>query len=405
VARAVLGLLTVCGAFSPAARALAQIGPVGAAPLDARSSALSGAVTADVSGFAATVHNPAGLVRRPGLELGLAYAYREHALRVDGADSRVAGAHRFVAGLSAAGRVFEIPAGFGLSVQLPVAATGRRSGGARWERYDPRAEVMQLATAVALRPHGRLELGVGAIHLLGVSDRGAVRELDAGSSPGGEAVIGARSLPQAGLELEISPRVRLGLVLRGGAELHARLPEPSGKEVGATAPRTASALVAFVPPELVVGTSAQVSERIRLSFDVAYLGYASLEGPLVDQGGASPAPRRALLDDRVVPRIGLEWLMPGFQTSGLRIPVRAGYALERSPLRDDERSEHIVDTTRHNASVGCAVELPSSGLSVGVHASFGMLPERLRIVGDPRTLLSADGTQSDIGLSLSARMP
>lgn len=400
--------LSAFAALTSAEPARAQLAPVASLPLDARTSALSGAVTADVSDFAAVLHNPAGLVRRPGFELGLAYAYREHALRADGADSRVAGAHRLVAGFSAAGQLFDLPAGFGLSAQLPVAAAPRGSGGARWERYDARAEVLQLAMGAALRPHPALELGVGAVHLLGVSDRGVARDLALGSSSRPEVLIGARSLPQAGLTLTLSPRARFGVVVRGGAELRGRRAEVLASERGggdAGAPRRVGALVAFVPPELVVGTSARVSERIRLNFDVAYVGYAALEGPFVEPADGSHTARAARLRDRVVPRIGLEWLMPGFEASGLRVPVRAGYALESSPLRDDDRDPRVVDTTRHGASVGCAVELPSSGLSFGVHASFGMLPERLRIVGDPSTLRSADGTQSDVGLSVSARMP
>lgn len=402
-----IALCGACAVTSLAEPASAQLGPAGSEPLDARSAALGGAVSADVSGFAAALHNPAGLVRRPGLELGGSYAYREHALRVDGADSRVAGAHRLVAGLAAAGRIFELPAGFGLSAELPVAAA-RAASGPRWERHDPRVEILKLATSVALRPHPRLELGVGAVHLIGVSDRGAARELALGSGSRAEAVTGARSLPQAGLTLELSPRARLGLVLRGGAELRSRLVAPRlplGELVDGRAPRGPSALAAFVPPELIIGSSAQVSERIRLSFDVAYLGYTALEAPFVDRAEASVAPRAPRLEDRVVPRVGLEWLMPGFERSGLRVPIRAGYALDPSPLRDDDPGELVVDTTRHRASLGCAVEVPGSGLSVGVHASFGMLPERLRIVGDPSRLLSADGTQSDIGLSVALRAP
>jgi hypothetical protein len=401
-------VLGACAALSLAEPVQAQLGPVASMPLDARSSALSGAVTADVSDSAAALLNPAGLVRRPGLELGLAYAYREHALRVDGADGRVAGAHRLVAGLSAAGELFELPAGFGLSVQLPLAAAARGPDGARWERYDPRAQILQLATGAALRPHARVELGVGAVHLLGVSDRGVARDLALGSISTPEVLIAARSLPQAGLALKLSPRARLGVVVRGGAELRGRLAEPTGSARGgaeADAPRRPSALVAFVPPELVVGTSAQVSERVRLNLDVAYVGYAALARPLVERADAASTARTPALRDRVVPRIGLEWLMPGFEGSGLRVPVRAGYALESSPLRDDDRDARVVDTTRHGASVGCAVEVPSSGLSFGVHASFGVLTERLRIVGDPSSLLSADGTQSDVGMSVSARMP
>lgn len=402
--------IALCGALALASLpepAQAQLGPVGSAPVDARSAALAGAVSADVSGFAAALHNPAGLVRRPGLELGLSYAYREHALRVDGSDSRVAGAHRLVAGLAATGELFELPAGFGLSAQLPLAAAPRAASGPWWERHDPRVQVLELATSVALRPHARLELGLGAVHLIGVSDRGTARELGPGSTSRAEPSSGARSLPQAGITLELSPRARLGLVLRGGAELRSRLvaARAPGGGVDGRAPRGASALAAYVPPELIVGSSAQVSERIRLSFDVAYLGYAALEGPFVDRAEDSLAPRAPRLQDRVSPRVGLEWLMPGFERSGLRVPIRAGYALEPSPLGDDDPSELVVDTTRHRASLGCAVEVPDSGLEIGVHASFGMLPERLRIVGDPSRLLSADGTQSDIGLSLSVRAP
>jgi long-chain fatty acid transport protein len=127
-------------------------------------------------------------------------------------------------------------------------------------------------------------------------------------------------------------------------------------------------------------------------------------------------------EDRVVPRLGVEYLAFAMgepravrgrdePRPAIEIPVRAGYALEISPVPDQTGVTNFVDADRHTLSLGAGIAvnaphaiLPGT-LALDVHVLWSILPERSTLkasaadfVGDYR----AGGSMLGGGATLSA---
>jgi long-chain fatty acid transport protein len=126
-------------------------------------------------------------------------------------------------------------------------------------------------------------------------------------------------------------------------------------------------------------------------------------------------------EDRLVPRLGAEYVL-GFgarrKVSGsdvelplVQIPVRAGYAYERSPVPDQTGRTNFVDADRHTVSLGAGLTLNAPGkilagtLRLDAHAALSILPERVITKANPSDFIGdfrADGTMINVGATLGA---
>jgi len=103
--------------------------------------------------------------------------------------------------------------------------------------------------------------------------------------------------------------------------------------------------------------------------------------------------------DRWVPRIGAEYWGAGFGPTRVvhddaerplvRLPLRAGYAYEKSPVPDQSGITNLIDADRHSLTLGLGIELNRPWEALGAsfvldgHALFSFLPERQTIKENP----------------------
>jgi hypothetical protein len=161
-----------------------------------------------------------------------------------------------------------------------------------------------------------------------------------------------------------------------------------------------SSVTAYYPSQLDVGASLHPFANSTVDLDVTavnWTGYTGSHyqttsnallsipgGPSLTTGqSTSPAARPLAVADRVVPHVGVEYLIPG-RAVGVRdtfaFPVRAGYLYDRSPLVT--ATPAVVDADRHVFSLGAGFVLnglsaafPSS-LQVDLYGQVSVLPDR-----------------------------
>jgi long-chain fatty acid transport protein len=88
----------------------------------------------------------------------------------------------------------------------------------------------------------------------------------------------------------------------------------------------------------------------------------------------------------------------------VKVPVRAGYAFERSPIPPQTGETNFVDADRHTVSVGVGVEVPVLRVAVDAHAAISILPERIMMKQSPANLTGdyrAEGQMVNLGGTIS----
>ncbi|HVK70256.1 MAG TPA: hypothetical protein VM694_37640, partial [Polyangium sp.] len=125
--------------------------------------------------------------------------------------------------------------------------------------------------------------------------------------------------------------------------------------------------------------------------------------------------------DRLVPRLGVEYVLAfgaERRVSGrpapakaVEIPLRVGYAYERSPVPPQEGPTNFVDADRHTISLGAGVVLNApfsvlrGALRLDTHVALSVLPERVTQKANPADFVGdyrADGTMIAGGATLTA---
>jgi long-chain fatty acid transport protein len=127
-------------------------------------------------------------------------------------------------------------------------------------------------------------------------------------------------------------------------------------------------------------------------------------------------------EDRFVPRLGLEYTL-GFgaerRVSGkpapvkaFQVPLRLGYAYERSPVPPQTGFTNFVDADRHTISLGAGItanapfSVLKGALRLDAFAAISVLPERITLKTSPSDFIGdyrADGTMIAGGATLSAQ--
>lgn len=407
-----------------------------------RATAMGGAVAADVSDFSASYYNPAGLVGEDGIRLGFGYFGADQSLSINGEDSGVNSAHGVIFGLAATGDVLGLPIGIGIATFVPDEGLSRvtalRQDVPRWELYDNRSSVLYLTANLAIRPFEQLQIGGGISFLTATRGRFEISgeaELAApyDSQLRHEVDVDLTSVryPEAGLLLHLSERASVALVYRGETKLDLQLEGnidavlDAGFRVPIRYTLRAKTVQAFLPQQVVVGTSLRPIDSLKINADVTWLDWSAYENPTAytyakleaDVPPELPLELPGVLlpvkvrdpgfADRIVPRLGLEWYVPDIQESDgtviLRVPLRAGYVYEHTPIPEQSGITNFVDADRHTGSFGVGAEIVPLGLGLDLHAAVSVLPTRTTLKNEPTDLVGdyeQEGQQVNVGATM-----
>ena len=369
----------------------ARANPLDAFGFGSRETALGGAVSADVQGFAAGYYNPAALARSRGLDLSIGYFRANHTLDTNGQDNRVDPVKGLVGGFVLPGKVFGLPLAFGLALHLPDDRISRvralRQEQPRWELYDNRNQRLYLAANLAVSPWPWLQLGGGLSFMSSTTGR-----LDIGGSANifrpddsqlrheVDADLTAVRYPQAGLRVALGKRVALAAVYRGEFKLRLDLAaylhgDVSGLTTAIYRLETHS-VNNFLPQQVVVGGAWSVTEDVKAMADVTWVNWSAYIPPVASldvlldipppAGGwpstitppTAPAPTRIaplVMHDRLSPRLSVEWRAvhrPKWELFG-----RAGYEFLTSPITPQVGITNYIDRDRHSGSLGLGAKL------------------------------------------------
>ena len=412
------------GALVVASRG-ALANPVDTFGLGSRSTAMAGANAADVEDFSANYYNPAGLVSGKGLRIDLGYVHATHDLKLNGKDNHVDPFRALVFGVVAPGVVAKIPFAFGIGIHLPddrvLRVRSLEQSQPRWEMYDNRTHRLFFATNLAIRPFSWLEVGGGMAFLAQTRARlditGEANLDDPKTSylrHEVDADLTSIRYPQLGVKIKATDRLRFAAVYRGefqlALDIQARLAVQAslvGVQVPLLALISTNSINAFQPQQLVLAGSYDVTDHLTVDADVTWIQWSAYKSPVtrvtsqikIDAPPAlpsrflpdTPAPTLVLdpkFRDTIVPRIGAEYRF-ALGAAGHELAVRAGYFLERSPIREQQGGTNFVDADRHAFSAGVGVklahlidELPGD-LRLDVHGMLSILPERSMYKSSP----------------------
>ena len=412
--RRALALTVVAVATALAEERSARANPPDTFGFGSRETAMAGAVSAETRGFAASYYNPAALARSRGLEVGIGYFRAEHSLEMNGRDNGVDPVKGMNAGVVVPGTVLGIPFAFGIALHLPDDRISRvralRQEQPRWELYDNRNQRLFLAANLAIEPVPWLWIGGGLSFMSSTRGRldirggaNVFRPDDSQLRHEVDADLTAVRYPQAGVRVALGPRVALAAVYRAefqlGLDLSAHLfGDISGLTTALYALQTRS-INNFLPQQVVLGGSWAVTDRFKTTFDATWIDWSAYVAPVArldavldippPPGGwpstvtppTTPAPTRIaplVMQDRVVPRVGIEWHALGERSA--KGYLRAGYELARSPIAPQTGVTNYVDRDRHTVSLGIGgrfedllPELPGALLLDG-HIQMSELP-------------------------------
>lgn len=412
----------------------AQTRDASANPLDmygfgSRSTALAGAVSADVGDVSSNYYNPAGLARLRGVRGELGYFYAQPWLATDGRDNDVDASRGLTGGLGVPGRLFGVPFAFGLGLHLPddrvslIRAIPQAQP--RWELYDVRLQRIFIAANVAIAPVRWLRLGGGVAFMAStradIAIDGTISVTNAGETSlmhTVDADLVTVRYAQLGAQLDLSPDLTLSFAWRDQFTLDLKLDALIAGRVVAgpvTDPRSivipgsytlvSRTLTAFQPRQWVAGAVLRASPRCKLMVDFTFVQWSAYENPtaalqvgldlrvppgipgLRQPTVPTPSAREpARFRDTVVARVGAEYLVP---LGRHEIALRGGYHFDPTPVPEQTGATNFIDASRHVFALGAGITLRRLGavlpgtLGVDVHAALQWLPERATVKTSP----------------------
>lgn len=436
--------LAVLAALAALAPAVAHASPLDTYGFGSRETAMGSAMAGDTHAFSASFYNPAGLAMAERLELSIGYFRVDQHLSIDGNDNGVDPVKGLVGGLVAPGTLFGVPFAFGLATHLPDDRLSRvrtlKQDVPRWELYDNRAQILFIASNIAIRPVPWLSIGGGIGYLsstrgnLGITGEAKLRNTyDSQLRHEVDADLTSVRIPLFGLRITPNDRISFGASYRGEAKLDLQLTADIhgtiDSEIGVKAPirytLTSQSFDAFHPRQITVGTSVVPVDRVRVNLDVVWVNWASYKSATslstahLEVGGdvsgvvaLPPDPKPTIVRDpefknRLVPHVGVE--VSALSYAHFELLARGGYVYERSPVPPQTGPTNFVDADRHTMSLGLGMRVPKpieelpGEVRLDLHGAYSLLPERLvkkespaDFVGDYR----ARGHQTNIGATL-----
>lgn len=403
----------------------ARANPLDSFGYGSRSTALAGAVTADVEDLSANYYNPAGLVRGEGLRLELGYMRALHSLEVDGRDNDVDPLGGILGGIVAPGRAGPLRFALGIGLHLNDERISRTrslpQNQPRWELYDNRTHRIFLAAHLAIQPFRWLSIGGGISFMAatrgGVEIAGDVSLL----RPDDETALRHRvdsdltsvRYPQLGIQITPDHHWSFGIAYRGEFRLRleleatlagdivaGRADNPSATRIPGYFHLVSDSVNAFLPQQVAFGVSWRPTTRLRIGLDVTWVDWSAYRNPTaltevelridvppgfpgieVPAGvrGTTPLPPRFV--DRVVPRVGVEVRV--LDLPNVALDARGGYVFEASPAPDQDGDTNFMDSDRHVLALGIGLLLRrpaawlGADLAIDVHLQHFVFDERL----------------------------
>jgi long-chain fatty acid transport protein len=407
----------------------ANASPLGMYGFGSRSSALEGAVTADVEDFSANYYNPAGLVRGSRLRLDLGYFYATHALNTNGRDNHVDPVHGLSGGIVAPGSIFGLRFAFGLAIHLPDDRISRSrslpQSQPRWELYDNRVQIIHIGANLAISPVRWLRLGGGISFVsstrgnLDIYGQIAYPNADASSLQHTvDADLVSVRYPQAGIQVDVLPNLTLGLTYRGSFQLQlsidalvegqivlGRPSDPNATRIMGSYSLSSNSVAVFLPQQAVAGAAWRPVRGLTVMADLTWIDWSAYVNPSAQlQVGldlrippgitglmlpALPPPTQvvpARFNNTFVPRVGVEYQRDvGVHT----VAMRVGYRYEASPVPDQTGPTNFLDSNRHAVAIGAGVVVRGlrpvlgGGLVFDVHGEGQFLESRAMHKDDP----------------------
>ncbi len=397
----------------------ARATPVDALGFGARSKAMGGAVAADARDYSANYYNRSSLALFERLELAFGYTHAGFELSFNERPAQLEPVRAWMLGVVAPGKVAGVPVAFGLALQLPRGhlSQGRtiRETDPYWVLYEDRLQIFYTSVNLAVRPLPWLSVAVGTASLAttdgGFDVRGTTvvpqferskyeSELDHQVDARLESV----RYPQASLTLVPNAESRLALSYRDEAKIETQVSahldtvlDGTILEIPLRYDVDVRSVKLFIPRQLDLA-GAWTPGAWSLEFDLTWVDWSSYESPIsttttrIDaqppEGVTVDLPASALppdgaparFGDRWVPRVGVENRLK--LSERVRLPVRAGYVYEKSPVPPQVGRTNFLDADRHVVSAG--IGLLFSGLEpvlagaqhVDIGVQLGMLEPR-----------------------------
>jgi long-chain fatty acid transport protein len=414
------------GAVATAFALGASASPVDTFGLGARSSAMAGAVSADVRDYSANYYNPSGMALARGFDIGLGYVYVAHRLQMNGKDSQVDPVRGLVGGAVVPGSIGFLPFAFGIATHLSderlSRARGTRQEDPRWVMYDNRTQLLYISANLAIRPWPWLALGGGITYLAAtrgsfgitgtaVLPAGQKSEYDSQLRHEVDADLTSVRYPEAGITVRPSDDLDLSLVYRHEAKVELNVDAELQGQVDATIVKvparyalTSRTVDVFIPRQVVVGESFRPVKELSLNLDLTWVNWAAFEAPVshsqttldvnVPPGliDLPPNPKPTVVEEphfenRIVPRVGVEYRLR--VDRHLTVPLRAGYHYDHTPVPDQTGITNYADNDRHAFTFGTGVVLSEPGevlpgnVRFDVHAEWSLLPTRVTLKDNP----------------------
>jgi hypothetical protein len=417
-------------------------------PLDtfgfgSRGTAMGGAVSADVADGSANYYNPAGIARAKGFTFQLGYFRAGHQLKINGNDNHVDPVKGLNADIALPGKLLGLPVAVGIALHMPDDRISRvralRQEQPRWELYDNRNQRLYVAANLALRPWHWLEIGGGLAFMASARGRIDITGTANIFSPYQsqlrnevDADVTAVRYPQAGALVHLSDRVALSAVYRGESSLKldigARLKGDLSGLTQAYYTLHSDSVNAFVPRQVVIGSSFQATRDLHANFDLAWVEWSAYVSPVANlevgldipppKGGWPPnispptTPARThivpiAMRDRLVPHLGLEWrALASGKWEGF---LRGGYEFAKSPIGPQRGLTNFVDRDRHSLGlgVGARVNRPidelTGGVKLDLHLQWSKLVEAVTLKDNAADFVgdyTAGGTIVNVGATL-----
>lgn len=399
--------------------ALAWVTPAFASSGDlgfgSRSIAMGGAVTGHVSDTSANHYNPSGLVLGETTQLSFELARLERTLELDGEPLDLPSLDTWALGLVTSGHLLGVPLAFGAALRASGDRISRtvtfQNDERRWFLHQERPEQLQLSANLALRPFDWLALGAG--YAFSASTRGKLLisgtlvqptagadELDSTLEHEVLADLESERIPLLGLTVLLHRDLDLGLAYRGegrtrldvGAEIDGEL------AFGPIAVPTRYVLTSetvpyFIPRQVTLGLRWGALAELDLHVDLGWVDWSAMPDPQgatrtelvtspppdvllnLPEPPAPTVPRSAGLEDRVLPRFGVEWRSRDEVSPSWA--VRGGYAYEASPL-GARSAPTLVDQDVHLVSLGGGFGFarfgknPRGAVSLDAHVQLGL---------------------------------
>ena len=372
----------------------ARANPVDTFGFGARSTALGGAVSADVEDFSANYYNPAGLVRGNQIRIEGGYIFVSPQLKIDQRSAGVDSVHAATAGLIVPANFGSHRFALGLGLHLNDERVSRTrslpASEPRWEFYDNRPQRIYLSANLAWAPTKWLRIG-GGISFMATSDTqlnvdGTIPVL--GAERGSKLEHSLRTdllsvrYPAFGIQIEPNKHWSFGLVYRGQFKLGLNLDATVRAQltlgtisVPAIFDLLSKSVNTFLPQQISLGSAWRPTDNVRVSAELTWVNWSAYQtsvsytdvtlqlmvppalSSLVSNPGqiAGSRPIPGNFQDRFVPRVGVEWR--AFESHALALDVRGGYYFEKSPIPPQSSLTNFVDSDRHVFSIGAGLTL------------------------------------------------